>query len=77
MPCTPGCLRAALAVTLGVLEEAAQLGVTRLWLQPGSEDADVIARAGDLNVNVIHGGPCVLVELGYYSLGGPGATPDT
>ena len=61
------------AVTLGVVEEAGKLGVTRLWLQPGSESAEVLSRAEELGLEIIHGEPCVLVELGYYAPGGLGS----
>lgn len=61
-------------ITLGVLQEAKTLGVTRLWLQPGSENAEVLSRATDLGLQIIHGEPCVLVELGYYAPGGLGNT---
>lgn len=61
------------AVTLGVVEEASRLGVTRLWLQPGSENAEILSRAEELGLEIIHGEPCVLVELGYYAPGGLGS----
>ena len=61
------------AITLGVVEEAGKLGVTRLWLQPGSESAEVLSRAEELGLDIIHGEPCVLVELGYYAPGGLGS----
>lgn len=54
-------------VTVGVLEEAARLGVTRVWLQPGCDDGAVLAKAKELGLydSLIYGGPCVLVQLGY------------
>lgn len=60
------------AVTLNVVEEAGRLGVTRIWLQPGSESDEVLARAEELGLQLIHGEPCVLVELGYYAPDGLG-----
>jgi predicted CoA-binding protein len=53
------------AVTLGVIEDAARLGIAHLWLQPGAEDARVLARAAELGLEPIAGGPCLLVVLGY------------
>ncbi len=53
------------AITLGVLEEAAALGIAHLWLQPGAEDRRVLARAEELGLDLIAGGPCLLVVLGY------------
>lgn len=53
------------AVTEKVVEEAAKLGIRHLWMQPGAESAAAIARATELGINVIAGGPCVLVVLGF------------
>lgn len=54
-------------VTVGILEEAAKLGISKLWLQPGSEDEAVVKKAEELGLanDLIYGGPCVLVELGF------------
>ena len=52
-------------VTLELLKQAEQLGVTGLWLQPGAEDAEVvayIAQSEGLRGKVVHSGPCILVE---------------
>ena len=34
----------------------------------------VLSRAQELGLNIIHGEPCVLVELGYYAPGGLGSS---
>lgn len=34
----------------------------------------VLSRAEELGLSIIHGEPCVLVELGYYALGGLGSS---
>lgn len=52
-------------ITLGVVEEAARLGISHLWMQPGAESRAVLARAAELGLEPIAGGPCVLVVLGY------------
>ncbi len=52
-------------VTLKVVEEAAALGIRQLWMQPGAESPEAIARAEALGLEVIAGGPCLLVVLGY------------
>ena len=36
-----------------------------LWMQPGAESPAAIARAQALGMNVIAGGPCLLVVLGF------------
>jgi predicted CoA-binding protein len=52
-------------VTLKVVEDAAAAGVKRLWMQPGAESAEAVARAEELGMSVISGGPCLLVALGF------------
>ncbi|KAF8637299.1 hypothetical protein AX16_010829 [Volvariella volvacea WC 439] len=51
-------------VTLGILQQAKELGVPALWLQPGAEDAAVVEfiKENGLSDRVILGGPCILVE---------------
>jgi hypothetical protein len=34
-------------------------------MQPGAENPEAIAEAEAAGANVIHGGPCVLVVLGF------------
>ncbi len=50
-------------VTERVVEDAAQAGAEIVWMQPGAESASAIERARELGLEVIAGGPCVLVEL--------------
>lgn len=52
-------------ITEKVVEQAGELGIEHLWMQPGAESAKAIARAEELGISVIAGGPCVLVELGW------------
>jgi len=49
-------------VTLEILEQAKELSIPYLWLQPGAEDADVLKyiKESGLSDRVIYGGPCVL-----------------
>eukprot|EP00048_Salpingoeca_helianthica_P015402 m.226605 g.226605 ORF g.226605 m.226605 type:complete len:142 (-) comp16991_c0_seq1:161-586(-) len=49
--------------TLATLQKVTGKGITNIWLQPGAEDAKVVAFAKEHNL-VLHSGPCVLVELG-------------
>ncbi|KAF9023967.1 NAD-P-binding protein [Hymenopellis radicata] len=51
-------------ITLGLLQEAKELDIPALWLQPGAEDAAVIEyiKENGLEERVIYGGPCILVE---------------
>jgi uncharacterized protein len=45
-----------------VLDQAKAAGITRIWLQPGAESAEVLAHAVALGLDVIAGGPCAMVE---------------
>ena len=51
-------------VTLGLLQQARELNIPSLWLQPGAEDDDVTSyiHANGLEDKVLYGGPCILVE---------------
>ncbi|MCP4600858.1 MAG: CoA-binding protein [Proteobacteria bacterium] len=53
-------------ITLNVVEEALKLGVRHIWMQPGAENKEAIEKAESAGAIVIHGGPCVLVALGYH-----------
>lgn len=53
------------AITEGLVEEAAEVGIGRLWMQPGAESRRALARAAELGLDVIAGGPCLLVVLGF------------
>ncbi len=52
-------------ITEAVVGEAGELGIKNIWMQPGSESPAAIERAEELGMNVIAGGPCILVVLGY------------
>jgi predicted CoA-binding protein len=46
-----------------VIDRAIELGLRHLWLQEGSEEPRAIERAVRAGIEVIHGGPCLLIEL--------------
>ena len=52
-------------VTERTVEQAIELGIKRIWLQPGAESAKAILAAKRAGATLIAGGPCVLVALGY------------
>ncbi len=56
-------------ITEQIVEQAGQLGIKHLWMQPGAESETAIARANELGMNVISGGPCALVVMGYRESG--------
>lgn len=53
------------AVTERVVEQAVQLGIKQIWMQPGAESELAIQTAEAAGANVISGGPCLLVALRY------------
>ncbi|MFN3167935.1 MAG: CoA-binding protein [Phycisphaeraceae bacterium] len=53
------------SVTERVVEQAVQLGIEHLWMQPGAESDAAIAYARDHGVNVVAKGPCALVVMGF------------
>jgi predicted CoA-binding protein len=48
-----------------IVDNAIEHGVTSIWMQPGAESALAVKKAQDAGIDVIYGGPCVLVVLGY------------
>jgi len=52
-------------VTETIVEQAGRIGIGHLWMQPGAESEAAIGLAEQLGINLIVGGPCVLVVMGY------------
>ena len=52
-------------ITQQAVEQAVQLGVKNIWLQPGAESQAAIRDAERAEVNLLAGGPCVLVALRF------------
>jgi predicted CoA-binding protein len=52
-------------VTESIIEQAGAIGVKHIWLQPGAKSELAIERAKELGINVIYGGPCILIEFAY------------
>ena len=52
-------------VAAAIVADARARGIQHLWFQPGAEDEAVIAAALRGDMNVIAGGPCLLVALGF------------
>ena len=52
-------------ITEGIVSEAIEAGVKHIWMQPGAESPIAIQKAEDHGLNIIAGGPCILVTLGY------------
>lgn len=52
------------SVTEKIVEQAIAKGIKNIWMQPGAESAAAIQKCEEQGVNVIAGGPCILVILG-------------
>lgn len=52
-------------VTERLVEEAAEVGIARVWMQPGAESKRALELADQLGIETIAGGPCLLVALGF------------
>jgi len=52
-------------VTDSIIEQAGRLRIKNIWLQPGAESEHGVQRATQLGMNVVSGGPCVLVALRF------------
>ena len=53
------------AATEQVVRDAHAAGVKHVWMQPGAESDEAVRTAEALGMNVIAGGPCLLVVMGY------------
>lgn len=53
------------AAAAAIVADAQAAGVRHLWFQPGAEDANAIAAARAAGIEVVAGGPCLLVALGF------------
>ncbi|WP_005034778.1 CoA-binding protein [Holophaga foetida] len=53
-------------VTEQVVREAAAVGVRYVWMQPGAESDEAVKIAEELGLEVISGGPCLLVVAGFH-----------
>jgi len=53
-------------ITETIVQQAAELGIKHVWMQPGAESDEAVRRARDAGINVIAGDACVLVILGYH-----------
>ncbi|KTD41281.1 CoA-binding protein [Legionella parisiensis] len=53
------------AVTEKIVEEAIKKGIKNIWMQPGAESNLAIQNCKLHKINVIAGGPCILIVLNY------------
>jgi predicted CoA-binding protein len=53
------------AAAASIVADAVAAHVKHLWFQPGAEDAAAVETARKAGIEVIAGGPCLLVVLGF------------
>lgn len=53
-------------ITEKLVAEAIKKGIKNIWMQPGAESEKAINECIKHHINVIAGGPCILVKLGYH-----------
>ena len=51
------------AVTEAAVAECARLGIRQVWMQPGAESAAALAACRENDIQVVAGGPCLMVLL--------------
>ena len=52
-------------ITEKIVAEAGALNIKNLWIQPGAENEQAIALAHSYQMNLIAGGDCLLVAIGF------------
>lgn len=53
-------------ITEKIVSQSYDHGITNIWMQPGAESQAAISFCEKHNLNVIAGGPCILVHLGFH-----------
>ncbi|MDP3269070.1 MAG: CoA-binding protein, partial [Legionella sp.] len=52
-------------VTERIVTAAIKRGIKNIWMQPGAESEAAIKQCEFNQINLIAGGPCILVVMGY------------
>ncbi|MGF1578917.1 MAG: CoA-binding protein [Gemmataceae bacterium] len=52
-------------ITENAIDDIIAEGILNVWMQPGAESTAAIRKAEEAGLNVIAGGPCLLVVAGY------------
>lgn len=54
-------------ITEQIVRECHDLGLRRVWMQPGAESAAAVAFCHENDIAVIAGGPCAMVHKKYWN----------
>lgn len=52
-------------ITEKIVDQAIAKGIKNIWMQPGAESIEAVKNAEKHQINIIWGGPCILVTLGF------------
>lgn len=52
-------------VTEQIVRQAVEKGIENIWMQPGAESTDAVSFCQEKGINLIYGGTCLLVVLGF------------
>lgn len=52
-------------ITEKIIEQAIAKNIKHIWMQPGAESRAAIQACERHGINLIAGGPCILVQLGF------------
>ncbi len=50
-------------VTFEIVRQAGQLRISFMWMQPGSESESAVIEARAQGIDLVYGGPCIMVEI--------------
>jgi predicted CoA-binding protein len=53
-------------ITVQIVQQCAELGLTRVWMQPGSESPQAIDLCQELDIKVVHGA-CAMIRRRNWS----------
>ena len=64
LPVKPEAVDLVVAPKIGeaILRQCAELGIKNVWFQPGSDNAELLRLADELELSVVHDA-CIMVEL--------------
>jgi uncharacterized protein len=52
-------------ITEKIITQAIDRGIRNIWMQPGAESSSAVKECEANNINIIYGGPCILVVMKY------------
>lgn len=55
-------------ITEEIVIQAIKKGITNIWMQPGADNEKAVSICQEKGINVIFGGPCILVNLKFKDL---------